>query len=42
MYKLQYLMDLLRGSTTGDTEMAERVRQLSVACSLYLSTSTVK
>ena len=40
MYKLQYLMDLLKGTATGDTEMAERVRQLSVACSRFISTST--
>jgi hypothetical protein len=42
MYKLQYLMDLLRASATGDTEMAERVRLMSVACSRFISTSTAK
>jgi hypothetical protein len=42
MYKLQYLMDLLKGSATGDTEMAERVRQLSVACSRFISTSAAQ
>lgn len=40
MYKLQYLMDLLKGCSTGDTERAERVRQLSVACSRFISTNT--